>query len=127
MIDLLPVIAALMYARMSVPGVEAPTDVLQSVAASELVGWGVLVFLAHTTIVEAIAGRSIGKMVTHLRILTIGGKRPTVLSLLIRNVLRVVDVVLPFTLILTVYLPLRQRLGDLAAGTVVVVDREEHH
>lgn len=122
-IDLLPVIVALLYARATVRGVETPTDVFQSAVASELVAVGVAIFLAHTTIVEAIFGRSVGKMLTHLKVFRIDGKRPSVISLLIRNVLRVVELVLPFTLILMVYLPLRQRLGDLAAGTVVVMDR----
>ena len=123
MIDLLPVIAALLYARINVPGVETLTNVLQSASASQLVVVGVIIFLLHTTLTEAIAGRSFGKMLTHLQVLRIDGKRPGVIALLIRNILRIVDLVLVFTLILMIYLPLRQRLGDLAAGTVVVMDK----
>ena len=122
-IDMAPVILALLYARVNVPGVLTPTDVVQSASASELVAAGVVIFLAHTTITEAIAGRSVGKMLTHLQVLRLDGKRPGILALVIRNILRVVDLVLVFTLILMVYLPLRQRLGDLAAGTVVVMDK----
>ena len=57
MIDLLPVIGALLYARLNVAGVETITDVVQSVVASKMVGIGIVVFLLHTTVVEAMFGR----------------------------------------------------------------------
>lgn len=125
MIDLIPVLFALMYSRTNLPRIETPGDVIASSSALSVLIWGTIIFIAHTSIVEAITGRSIGKIITHLYVIRVDGKRPGVLALVVRNVLRIVDLVLWFTLILMVYLPLRQRIGDLAAGTIVVADRTE--
>jgi len=78
-------------------------------------------YLLHTTLIETIFGRSLGKMCLGLRVISIDGTRPSTGALLIRNLLRVIDVglaLLPLGVIL--FSPLRQRTGDVAAGTLVV-------
>ena len=83
------------------------------------VGAGAGVYLVLTTAVELAAGRSIGKLATGLRVVGLDGKPATVGARVVRNVLRVIDLpVMPLALIL--FSPLRQRAGDLAAGTLVV-------
>ena len=61
-------------------------------------------------------------MFAGLRVVTVEGARPRVSALLIRNLLRVIDV-FPFPLAAIILrTPLRQRVGDLAAGTIVVLN-----
>lgn len=70
-------------------------------------------------------GRSPGKRVAGLRVVTMDGARVTLLTAAVRNVLRVIDALPgPFTvgIIAILATPLHQRVGDLAAGTIVVRD-----
>ncbi len=83
-----------------------------------------LLYLIHTASSEALTGRTIGKMVMGLHVVRADGGTPDVSSLLIRNFLRVVDLgLMGVPLIFIVYSPLRQRIGDVAAGTMVIRDR----
>lgn len=70
-------------------------------------------------------GRTFGKRIAGIRVMRDDGSRPAVLDSVIRNVVRIVDL-LPGTYavgIASVLLhPQGKRLGDLAAGTVVVVE-----
>lgn len=124
MIDLIPLITAAIYARLYVAHVESPQDLLMIPKAFELLVWASGVYLAHTTLIESLAGRSVGKIVTRLHVVRLDGGKPTMGALAIRNLLRCVDLVLLFTPIFMFYLPLRQRIGDMAATTIVVADRE---
>ncbi|HWE04794.1 MAG TPA: RDD family protein [Tepidisphaeraceae bacterium] len=82
------------------------------------------VYLLHTTIVETLTGRTLGKMLMGLRVVRLDGGTPDVSSLVIRNFLRLVDVG-PFglPLMMILFSPLHQRIGDIAGGTVVIRDR----
>jgi uncharacterized RDD family membrane protein YckC len=83
-----------------------------------------LVMYAYDVVFETFAnGRTPGKMATRLRVVRVGGEPIDFMSSAIRNVLRLIDG-LPFS-----YLPgmisilatnRNQRLGDLAAGTIVI-------
>jgi uncharacterized RDD family membrane protein YckC len=126
MIDLAPVLAMLVYIRFNVPHVEQFQDVFLIRESLWLYVISLGVYLLHTTVIECIFGRSIGKIVSRMYVVRIDGGKPSVLSLLVRNLLRIIDVTLPFTPIVAIYLPLRQRLGDLGAGTVVICDREDN-
>jgi uncharacterized RDD family membrane protein YckC len=70
-------------------------------------------------------GRTFGKRIASIRVIRDDGSRPAVLDSVIRNVVRVVDL-MPATYavgIASVLLhPQGKRLGDIAAGTVVVVE-----
>lgn len=89
----------------------------------ELWLWGAIIaYLLHTTTVEVLFGRSVGKMLLGLRPATLEGSRPAPGALLARNLLRIIDIVLLFPLVMILFSPLRQRVGDLAAGTLVVLD-----
>jgi uncharacterized RDD family membrane protein YckC len=72
---------------------------------------------------EGLWGRTLGKRLCDLRVMQRDGSRIGLGRALIRTVVRLVDF-LPFAFLLgaaSVWLtPRRQRLGDLAAGTVVV-------
>ena len=85
------------------------------------------VFIAYDISFETLAsGRTPGKRITGLRVVTTEGAPVHFLTSAIRNLLRLVDI-LPGTYtvgIVTIVLTRRnQRLGDLAAGTLVVRER----
>ena len=80
------------------------------------------VYVVHTTIAEWLTGRSLGKMACGLKVVSLDGSRPTFGQVALRNFLRVIDAGLGFLpLLLVPFSPLRQRVGDAAAGTLVVI------
>ena len=86
-----------------------------------------LVQFAYDVLFETLAsGRTPGKRWTGLRVVRLGGAPVGFVASALRNVLRIVDALPGFYLvgILSVlFTKNNQRLGDLAAGTIVVVDR----
>jgi uncharacterized RDD family membrane protein YckC len=83
-----------------------------------VIEWGYFVFWEFSS-----GGRSIGKIALRLRVIRDGGSPITLREILLRNFLRVVDI-LPANyligLVAMVVSPEGKRLGDIAAGTVVV-------
>jgi uncharacterized RDD family membrane protein YckC len=86
-----------------------------------------LIVFAYDIGCEVIAsGRTLGKRAAGLRVVRSGGQPVGFVASLIRNVLRIVDFLPSFYLlgaILIVASRQNQRLGDLAAGTLVVRER----
>ncbi|MCC6422069.1 MAG: RDD family protein [Phycisphaerales bacterium] len=80
---------------------------------------GLIVYTLHPLITEMLFGRSVGKMIFGLRVEGIDGKPPTRGALAMRNLIRIVEVLTLFPLVLVFYSPLRQRLGDVVARTLV--------
>lgn len=85
--------------------------------------------LAYFTLFEAGAGKTPGKAMTGLRIERLGGGRPSWLDVFVRNLLRLLWVPPGLGLVfLLVDLwsisrsEMEQRIGDLAADTIVVSD-----
>ncbi len=79
-----------------------------------------LCFLYYVAL-EATLGATLGKLLLGVRVRTAEGKRIGWRAALVRNLLRVVDVGFCFVGAVLIWSsPRRQRLGDLAAGTVVV-------
>ncbi|HYW68331.1 MAG TPA: RDD family protein, partial [bacterium] len=95
-------------------------------------GWFVtdplcLTFLAvmflYFVLLEASAGRTVGKRLMRLRVVRDGGERAGLVRSLVRNVLRVVDGLPTLGLLGVILISLtseRTRVGDLVAGTRVV-------
>ncbi len=81
-------------------------------------------FLVHTTIGEMFSGTSLGKACMRCRIVTNHGRPPDLWQVLMRNALKLLEVILLFPLVLIVLTPFKQRLGDLIARTVVVCKAE---
>lgn len=69
-------------------------------------------------------GRTPGKMLVGIRVVSVDGYPPSFLALVLRGLVWVVEIVLwlpvPIGLYVIAFTPRRQRLGDLVAGTVVV-------
>jgi uncharacterized RDD family membrane protein YckC len=81
-----------------------------------LIDWG---YFAGQEI--ATRGRTLGKRVMRLRVVTAEGGTPGAGALLIRNLVRTLDVLVG--VVLMALDPLSRRLGDRLAGTLVVHDR----
>jgi uncharacterized RDD family membrane protein YckC len=83
-----------------------------------------LVFFGYNVLFEVSAsGRTPGKQASHLRVVRMGGAPVGLLASAMRNIVRIVDF-LPFLYMVgsvsILVSPRNQRLGDLAAGTIVV-------
>jgi len=82
--------------------------------------------LAYYLVLEALTGRTAGKMIMGLKVVRLDGEPYGLAACLIRNILRVVDGLPVFYLVGLIFVAVtgkKQRLGDLAAGTVVVQAR----
>lgn len=82
-----------------------------------------LLWLVYFTFFEGTSGQTIGKRFAHIRVVKEDGSRCDYSSALVRNVLRIVDI-LPLLyvigIILIVVTDKRQRLGDMLAKTIVI-------
>lgn len=85
-------------------------------AGAFLIDWA---YFAGTEI--AMRGRTPGKKLVGLRVVTRGGGTASTGALLTRNLLRIVDMIVGVPLMAID--PLSRRLGDRLAGTIVVHDR----
>ena len=84
-------------------------------------GVALFVYVGYFTICEvATGGRTPGKSAGQLRVLDLSGAAPTAGQLLLRNVARVVDVILGAGVVVMFWNSQSRRIGDLLAGTVVV-------
>ncbi len=93
-------------------------------------GWGFAVGIAGYFVIDwgyfagmelALGGRTPGKAVLRLRVVSRGGGSPSASALVVRNVFRSIDLLAGLPLIASD--PLARRLGDRIAGTLVVHDQ----
>ncbi|MEM1097576.1 MAG: RDD family protein, partial [Planctomycetota bacterium] len=84
----------------------------------------ILATVLHTAIGEATLSRSLGKAVLGLWVVDRAGREARGWRPLVRCGLKTLDLVAYLLLILLVVSPLRQRLGDLVAGTAVVMRKK---
>lgn len=76
----------------------------------------------YYVLMEWLLGGTLGKLAMSIRVEGVAGGRPAAGAALLRNLLRLVDGILLYLVGFVIALtnPRRQRLGDIAAGTVVV-------
>jgi len=128
LIDLIPFVAALLIAEIIERRSSQPVSGRLTYQSPEF-AWlaaGVGLYLLLPTLFELLLGRSIGKLLAGTRVAALNGSRPAPAAVLIRNLLRLVDLIMllcPLGLIL--FSPLKQRIGDMAAGTIVVMNDAE--
>jgi uncharacterized RDD family membrane protein YckC len=82
---------------------------------------------SYFVVCECMMGRTVGGKIVGLRVIRDNGQPVTVLSSVIRNLMRVIDMLPTFYVvgIIASFLhPRGKRLGDMLAGTVVIYDRE---
>jgi uncharacterized RDD family membrane protein YckC len=117
LIRLLPLIALLV--------VIDPTDEAIGAAIFALADFGMQFF--YFVLFEVLGGgRTPGKRATGIRVVRTGGSPITFVRSMLRNIVRIVDSLPAFYLVgmLTIFITNNnQRLGDLAAGSLVVRDR----
>ncbi|HEY8755933.1 MAG TPA: RDD family protein [Candidatus Dormibacteraeota bacterium] len=95
----------------------------QNAGLAALAAGGVtlFVYVGYFTVCEvATGGRTPGKSAGQLRVLDLSGAAPTAGQLLLRNVARIVDVLLGVGVLVMFWNSQSRRIGDLLAGTVVV-------
>ena len=80
----------------------------------------IALFVVHTTLTELFTSRTLGKVVMRLGVAGSRGERPRPWQILVRNLFKTMDLLVPPLLITMIISPHRQRLGDLVARTVVV-------
>jgi len=119
LIDLAPVIAAGIYLQIRYND-EGMT--------SEDVAWPLVLavglYLVHTTILELLTARSAGKFICGLKVVSMDGSEASTIAILLRNLLRAVDLFPLFPLAIMIsFTPLRQRVGDITAKTIVISTR----
>lgn len=93
-----------------------------------LIGWpAMMIYLLYHPVLELLMhGRTPGKRMAGARLVTLRGGQPGSAAILIRNVFRLVDMLPSFYLVgLLSCLITRQRvrIGDIAAGTILVIDQ----
>jgi uncharacterized RDD family membrane protein YckC len=87
-----------------------------------------LYFLYHPALEIAMRGRTPGKRIVGLRLIARNGSTPTLGALVTRNVFRLIDFFPLFYgmgLVATMLTRDRVRIGDLAAGTLLVYERRD--
>jgi uncharacterized RDD family membrane protein YckC len=85
-------------------------------------------FLYHPVLELLMRGRTPGKRMAGARIVTLEGETPGTGALLMRNLFRLIDsmpVVYLVGLVCCMFTAQRVRIGDLAAGTVLIVDESK--
>jgi len=122
LIDASPVVLAVGAAAVRLDARGALSDQNQEWMLALVYCAAGLFYVLFTTLVESLTGRSVGKMITNLRVIGLDGGPATTGALVARNLLRLIDVGLFFfPLVMVMLFPLRQRAGDVAAGTLVVM------
>ncbi len=110
-------------------GISVNTASLGTWATAALIAVGFVVYSGYFAIFESLwAGQTPGKRLVGLRVIDLSGRPLAVYGAIVRNLLRIVDQLPAIygVAILSVLITKRQqRLGDLAAGTVVVHERLE--
>ncbi len=105
----------------------APIEPATSWFLAVLTPAAAIYMLYHPVLELALRGRTPGKRLAGMRLLTLAGDTPDPGALLLRNLFRLLDSLPAFYAVgLTATLLTRNqvRIGDLAAGTVLVYDRE---
>ncbi len=102
--------------------VAMPVDPASGMLAAGLISITFLVLFGYDTAFETLnSGRTPGKRLLGIRVVRYGGEPPGFMAAAIRNLLRLVDVgLLPVGVLCILFTARHQRLGDLAAGTLVV-------
>jgi uncharacterized RDD family membrane protein YckC len=115
------VVAALLYNRQW--GISAPLNPDAAWFVYVVAPPAAIYFLYHPVLEIATRGRTPGKRMAGVRIVSRDGGAPTVGALLTRNVFRLIDsfpVAYAVGLVTTMLTRNHVRIGDLAAGTLIV-------
>ncbi|WP_433307228.1 RDD family protein [Actinoplanes sp. CA-030573] len=85
--------------------------------------WLLVIVVLYYTLLEGTTGRTVGKMVTGIRVVDAQtGRAPGLLSAFVRTLLRLIDGIFAYLVgfLVVINSGSRRRLGDMAAKTLVV-------
>jgi len=94
-----------------------------------LIGLPVM-FLYHLVLEYFNNGQSIGKKLMKLKVVSLAGDRPSMMSLVMRWMFRPIDITLTFGTLSAIFISStkkNQRIGDLLADTAVIKLQNENH
>lgn len=122
LVPLAAFVAAGLWLAPAAGGMTASGFQLEGLPALVVIACALVTALVYQIGLEGIAGTSLGKVVTGIRITTVEGHRIGFRAAAVRNLMRFIDglaiyLIAALSVLLT---RRRQRLGDLVAGTVVV-------
>jgi uncharacterized RDD family membrane protein YckC len=118
LIDGVPIILSLLYMASNVRAFQSPNPDITWLLPVAL---AIVVYLLHTTLSELLTGRTLGKIVVGLQVVAVDGKPAKPGAIVIRNLLRVIDIFPVPLAFLIITSPMKQRLGDMLAGTMVII------
>jgi uncharacterized RDD family membrane protein YckC len=118
LVDLAPILAVVAIVHPANSG--NPLASIDKNSLNNLFILAAATYALHTLVAEVICGQSLGKMAFGLYVTDVQGKPARTGMIVVRNLLRLMDVFLVLPLLLVLISPLHQRVGDLAAGTVVI-------
>lgn len=121
------VLAVVAILTAALAGYALPRDHLSPIALAMLIGVVYVLWFGYDLLYEAIRnGQTPGKRVAGIRVIREGGAPVDFRAAAVRNLLGLADLLPGFYVlgaIIMLVTPKRQRLGDLAAGTIVVRER----
>lgn len=122
------IVASLMYAGRLALFDDSVPDWDRGYVLAVLLPMAIIYFGYHPILEILMRGSTPGKRMAGVRIVTRTGDIPGPGALLLRNVFRLIDS-LPFVylvgLICVMFTAQHVRIGDLAAGTLLIIDRDE--
>jgi uncharacterized RDD family membrane protein YckC len=123
------IVASLAYAgRVSIFAADVADSWDRGYVLAVLLPMGIIYFGYHPILEIAMRGSTPGKRMAGVRIVTRTGDIPGPGALLLRNVFRLVDsmpMVYLVGLLTVMFTAQHVRIGDLAAGTLLIIDRDE--
>ena len=125
LIDALPLIVGGTIALIFAWRTGQPTPGQTDFSSPEMISIAVAVglYFLHITLAELLTGRSLGKWIAGTKVVSLDGKPPRPSQILARNALRLIDlIIVGIPLLAVMQTPLRQRVGDMMAGTIVVTN-----
>jgi uncharacterized RDD family membrane protein YckC len=121
-IDLVPTLAVL----WSIPRSALVNPIPQDIPDITPIIWIALgTYVLHTMVAELICEQSVGKMMFGLHVAGSFGGKPSVMGIIVRNLLRPVDLFPLVSFMAVILSPRWQRVGDLTGRTVVVTDQPQ--
>jgi uncharacterized RDD family membrane protein YckC len=118
-VDLAIVVAGTLVILFATDALSSDTGDVRGALSAVILGWALYYYFA----LESGDGQTVGKKLMKLRVVRADGRPAGMREIAVRTVLRVVDGVGAYIVGLIVMLATgqrRQRLGDLAAGTIIV-------
>ncbi len=112
------VVLSVMFVILLLPGeMKALVEVIVVLISTFCV---FIYFIASETLMK---GQTIGKMAVGIRVMMVDGTPLTFLAAVYRSLILAADLALPFIGLTSMFVtPKRQRVGDMASGTLVVYD-----